>query len=943
MTNTTEPTLRAQSAMADYLIRSVITDATGEADGDRCVGEPPSARYYLANLAPSDLDLGTSGPRRGRETPNALGFEFDVLNGPSSLRLEATVSGYYRVLPTLAEQLDYAGGSDETEVRQAAEYRLAPVFQRREVHVGPIIVAIDDDTTVVTGIGRDEFAAGFTAVIAGAVEDPAIERRDGDERRERFVPGAVLDDANAFAGWLDGLPGTPVEPEWAAALTVMSRPAGAGRRRVVATLENLSVDPTVVVQGRGRAAGSTRHDDARDHFLFRARLSVSADAGVILPIRMDLGPDAYRYDPDLAAYANNCGILPMYADGELVRIDSVAAPVHTTVRALPREHPATSFQALASDPLPALRGLAEDMVAYMDDPAWSRPADLAADLAARREADRQAFQLEVDRFSEGVRWLGLDQRLMLAFRLANRAMIKAGQLSGQAHPGWRLFQLVFLVSQLPALAWREHGPDEFTPGLWGEPDGVDPTAAATVVFYPTSGGKTEAYLGLIVCSLFYDRLRGKTRGVSAWCRFPLRLLTLQQTQRHLDLIAAADEVRTEESEAIRAVGGDPGDRFQVGFFAGEGNTPNSLSRDAAQVDGLRSDPAARRRIRVVDICPYCRERAVEILPPDPTALRLVHGCTSCGRELPVVVVDTEVYRYLPGVVVGTLDKLANIGLSDRFGALLGDVDCECALHGLGRGGKCQERRAPGHPSNVVRPLARPLYDPSPSLEIVDELHMVDEELGAFSGHYEGLLAAVQQSLSARSRADGRGVRMKVVATTATIRGEDRQCEHLFGLESIIVPLPGPSLEASFYWRLHHEKPLRRFVGIQPSRATAEMTMVRILTAVHRAVRRLEGGDVAPETGRSRGHRSRWVDRSLSRQPDVRHQPRRLRQAPSLDGHPGEPVLAQEGWRPVRVENCEERPRSTRCAPRSTICRPPAGPSSRSLRRAWSRTASTSNG
>ena len=88
--------------------------------------------------------------------------------------------------------------------------------------------------------------------------------------------------------------------------------------------------------------------------------------------------------------------------------------------------------------------------------------------------------------------------------------------------------------------------------------------------------------------------------------------------------------------------------------------------------------------------------------------------------------------------------------------------------------------------------------------------------------------------------------MKVVATTATIRGEDRQCEHLFGLPSIVVPLPGPSLEASFYWQLHHDKPLRRFVGIQPARATAEMTMVRILTAAHRAIRRLEDGDVPPE-------------------------------------------------------------------------------------------------
>jgi hypothetical protein len=846
MTETAEPTVEAQSAMADYLIRSVIGDATGENEGDRCAGEPPSARYYLGTLAPVDLDLGTSGPRRGRETPNALGFEFDIVDGPCELRFEAGVSCYYRVLPTLEEQLAYGAGSDEESVRRAADYRLTPVFRRCEVHIGPVVVPIAADTALVPDIGRDEFAEGFAGAATAAVTDPMVERRDGDERRERFVPGAALDEAETFEAWLADLRGTPVVPEWAASITVMVRATVPGRRRVVVSLENRSVDPTVVVQGRGRSAGSTRHDDARDHFLFRARLAVGAEAGVLLPIQMDLGPDAYRYDPYLPAYANNCGIEATYRGDALVGIEAVSAPVHTTTRALSREHPATPFAELASDPLPPLRRLGDDLAAYVDDPAWSHPPDLPGHLARRRETDRKAFALEATRFAEGLRWLERDHRLLLAFQLANRAMTRAGELSDQRNAGWRLFQLVFLVSQLPALAWREHPAVEFTPGLWGDPDGQDPTAAATVVFYPTSGGKTEAYLGLIVCCLFYDRLRGKARGVSAWCRFPLRLLTLQQTQRHLDLIAAADEIRDEASAAIRAAGGDIGDRFMVGFFAGEGNTPNSLSRDADQVVRLQSDPAARRRIRVVDVCPYCRERSVEVLPPDATTLRLVHRCSSCGRELPVVVVDTEIYRYLPGVVVGTLDKLANVGLSDRFGALLGDVDCECALHGFGRGGKCQERRATGHPKNLVRPLARPLYDASPTLEIVDELHMVDEELGAFSGHYEGLLAAIQQSLSARGRPDGRGVRMKVVATTATIRGEDRQCEHLFGLESVVCPLPGPSLESSFYWELHHDRPLRRFVGIQPSRATAEMTMVRILTAAHRAIRRVEEGTVPPE-------------------------------------------------------------------------------------------------
>src|SRR5260370_31714383 len=80
--------------------------------------------------------------------------------------------------------------------------------------------------------------------------------------------------------------------------------------------------------------------------------------------------------------------------------------------------------------------------------------------------------------------------------------------------------------------------------------------------------------------------------------------------------------------------------------------------------------------------------------------------------------------------------------------------------------------------------------------------------------------------------------MKVVATTATIKGEDRQVDHLFGLHSVVLPLPGPSLEESFYWKLV-DRPMRRFVGIQPNRTTAEQALVRILQALHEEIRRLE--------------------------------------------------------------------------------------------------------
>jgi hypothetical protein len=845
MSSDVAPSVNQQEAMAGYLAAAVIDDATGVSDGDRCVGEPPSARYYLATLAPADLDLAVSRERRGRRTPNALGFEFEVGRADASFDVTATVSCYYSVLPTLAEQRRYLSVED-IDLAQVADLRLAPVFEHARATTGALMISLDPALPVLK-VGREQFAAAFEEVRRRAAADPSVDRRVGDERQERRIPAVALADERDFAGHLAALPGDPILPSWSAQVTVTARPVASGRTRVTVLLENLSHDPRVTFRTRRGEAGE-RHDDARDHFLFRARVEVTSQPGVIMPIEMNLGPDAYRYDPFLAAYATNCGVDVEYIDDGAIRgIWSVPAPAHATFRAVTLEDPATAFDTLADDPLPALRDVAAAMRAYADDPDWE-VRDLSPELAARKSADREDFGNEIRRFEEGLRWLERDERLLLAFRLANRTMIQLADLAGDVRSSWRRFQLVFIVSQLPALAWREHDPSDFTPGLWGDPNGVDPTDAVTVLWFPTAGGKTEAYLGLIACALFYDRARGKLAGVTAWSRFPLRLLTLDQAARQLELVVAANEVREASADDIRRVGGDPGSRFALGFYAGERNSPNSLSRDPDLLERLISDEQRRQEVRLIDQCPYCRERAVEVEPPDRVELRLVHRCRACGRELPLHIVDAEIYRYLPPVMVGTLDKLAMIGLSDKFGAILGDVDCECPLHGFGRGGKCHERRATGHPAKIIRPLDRPLYDASPSLEIVDELHLVREELGAFSGHYEGLLATTQRALSARARPDGRGVRTKVVATTATIRGEDRQCEHLFGLRSVVVPLPGPTLDRSFYWRVDRAAPMRRFVGILPNRSTAELALVRILVSIHSAVRRLEDGGPATVPG-----------------------------------------------------------------------------------------------
>src|SRR5262249_31594363 len=135
------------------------------------------------------------------------------------------------------------------------------------------------------------------------------------------------------------------------------------------------------------------------------------------------------------------------------------------------------------------------------------------------ERDHDLFQSEIARFQEGCRLVEEDPDVRLAFRLTNQALGL-----GRGKRGWRLFQIVFIVSQIPGI----HALKASTKA------GTDDRSIVEIIYYPTGGGKTEAYLGVIVFHCFFDRLRGKTAGVTAWTRFPLRLLTLQQTQRVAD-------------------------------------------------------------------------------------------------------------------------------------------------------------------------------------------------------------------------------------------------------------------------------------------------------------------------------------------------------------------------------------------------------------------------
>jgi hypothetical protein len=182
-----------------------------------------------------------------------------------------------------------------------------------------------------------------------------------------------------------------------------------------------------------------------------------------------------------------------------------------------------------------LDSIAREMRLF-DEVEWGKKEqELAAVLPEGKQeykeflADREAFRKEIERFEKGIRCFDLPQAAK-AFSLMNSTF----RLLGEGRQDrWRLFQIVFIVSMLPTIVGREY-PDYADQEEWEITD---------VIWFPTGGGKTEAYLGLTVFALFFDRIRGRDCGVTALYRFPLRLLSLQQFQRVVRAVAAANRIQ----------------------------------------------------------------------------------------------------------------------------------------------------------------------------------------------------------------------------------------------------------------------------------------------------------------------------------------------------------------------------------------------------------------
>jgi hypothetical protein len=711
-----------------------------------------------------------------------------------------------------------------------SQVTLPVVFRRLNVAVKPVVVPLTSIGQSFVRVGESEIGDAIATAVDSAKVDGERWRYIGKpESRGRTIGTKhSLEDKNAFEAALTAhkKSGKAVElPQWRAALEVECSPDPAStaftRLRVLFSNETLDADESVPDR------------KLEEHYLFDARIRVTVHDAQIVPFEFSLAPKDYRYDPVLKVKGINCAGLSE-GGGALY---SETLPVFEQPLYRTRESASVPFSDLRGERAePTLNGIAGGMRRYLDE--WTRvlqsePLGWGEPQIQACTADREAFRAEVSQFELGVECLRRDERLRTAFDLTNAAFEALGSRPGSRTKAWRLFQVGFIVSQLPALAVRELAAsqnDEFAQRVRSSFDEVG------VLWAPTGAGKTEAYLGLLSVALLYDRLRGKKSGVCAWMRFPLRMLSLQQLERLAKVIAALNELRETEP---RVADGDP---FAIGYYVGGNVTPNRVSQDEMRLLESTSGATRRGELRLLRKCPHCDSR-LEVTPLRQK-WRVAHVCgnakcfTHSAQTLgafkgtvPIAIVDREIYRYLPSVLLGTVDKLAIAGFERLFAHVVRGARSQCPEHGYTSYNACVERYE-ADCKRKGRELLKnvPYKDPGPSLLVQDELHLLNAELGVFDAHYEGLLKYL-----------GRGVYMppKVLAATATIEAYERHAFHLYLSKARRFPTPAWEAGESFYATSRPRIERRTYVGVLAHTRGVEDPAIRIIGLYLQVIRGLK--------------------------------------------------------------------------------------------------------
>ncbi len=813
-----------QAYVRELLQLAVIDDLLGPADGpvEEIVGMSVRDRYLVGKLAPMDTEpdaaetdnFGTSG----KVDPDDQGEEIETSSShslvPSSMGFTFCVDGKLESVQLFANWGRYERTQSEREDEETGKSRRC---WKRIPSGGSAVVSLNKRTIDPIRVDAD----CPSVVVQGSVSAPL---ENGDRLVTLFLVNTqTMPEQNQDQAWI-------FQPE----LIVRDKEGQAVfRRRPILradefdeereALEMIYRDRVEFAVGHGVSVHATVSKEDRER---------ATEVGTtILPEYEIQVTETPGLDPE-----DRPAMRRMIADG-LLDMERLAD--------------------LERDELIAgLKVLTDDYAAWISEGrSLVGSGSFGYEATATETMERCAQVLE--RLKEGVEVLSTDDRALAAFRFANRAMaaqrvhslyslakrrgdeVTVEALNVRKNRSWRPFQLAFMLLSIPALADPTHR------------DRTKPLEAfADLLWFPTGGGKTEAYLGVAAFTMGIRRLQGGMggldggRGLAVIMRYTLRLLTLQQFQRATALICAMEVLRRGEP----AVWGET--PFTIGLWVGQRVTPNTTEESHAAIEkerdgkyGTGSTPAQ------LTSCPWCGS---EIAPGREIRVDRDLGRTFlyCGDKygrcefsqaksknlgLPVLVVDNEIYRHPPSMLIATVDKFAMMAWRGQVRTLFGKATRECPRHGLlWPEADCNgNHNAKGNLPRVSVKEITPIRPPD--LIIQDEFHLISGPLGTMVGLYE---TAVDE-LSTWS-IDGKTIRPKVIASTATVRKAEEQVNNVFLRKVSVFPPHGLDVEDNFFsvQRSVEDKPGRLYMGICSPGSSRPAVLIRVYVALLTAAQSL---------------------------------------------------------------------------------------------------------
>lgn len=613
-------------------------------------------------------------------------------------------------------------------------------------------------------------------------------------------------------------------------------------------------------------------------WMFQTKLLV--DAGgleVFLPVRDVLEQDWPERDEEVKRlnlqYRNRLEFAigrTCSADWTLRRGSRRASAVETTwlpigetaqTRAGSVEDALLSMDALASVSAAEIRaGLAPLIDGYR---TWlntqaKEAARLPAHLQETAEVALSDAQAVHKRLEAGLEHIASNEEALRCFQFMNRVMrdqriasqvaaVRAADANisipqaqdlvakrGVSAAAWRPFQLAFILMQLPALT---------DPGLAARSSVHQSTVE--LLFFPTGGGKTEAYLGLAAYTFAIRRRQGVIEsvdgpldgrdGVAVLMRYTLRLLTAQQFQRATALVCAAELARREDEVTW---GGAP---FRIGLWVGTDVSPKRFEEADEQL--VKANEFGRHRLTVLQVqrCPWCStpitaahvkadvgQRRIFVYCGDDLARCPFAKGGAVSEGLPVLTVDEEIYRLTPAFVIATVDKFARLAREGEAAALFGYISRRCGRHGYVHTdyAPCQVGSHPakdGLSAATVAPVGR--LRP-PDLIIQDELHLITGALGTAVGLFEVAI----ETLCSWDQPGGGPVRPLIIASTATVRNAQEQVRGLYGRQLEIFPPQVLDVADTFFSEeipIDEKNPGRRYIGVSAQGVRLSSAEIRV--------------------------------------------------------------------------------------------------------------------